>query len=117
MTERPIKPLPDGRLVLFFKETPPSIPMVIPFKDIIEYRVEDFGVMFRTEQGRTFFPWHRLYKVREDFNTDKYVELIQQWAELDHPHHTEEAPEKDCGMCRETQFSNAAGRFFNGGTL
>ena len=110
MTDRAIKPRTDGYILIRYQNK--TFEERIWFHEFVNYSLESFGVVFTTERRRRVIPWGTIRELEEHFNTDQYNKLLTEWAELDHPNHTELTPDPDCCMCLETAMHHITwGRF------
>ena len=107
MTERPVKPLPDGMLIIFRAGRGREYPESFRFSTMKHYNLEQFGVVICYEDHRKIIPWTEIRELKVQLNSKQYAELLDKWVELDHRNHTEDEPDQDCRMCLETALSNA----------
>ena len=105
----PEPPAMDGKLFLMYRTPEGDIvtkTCLFGDKYFVSYTEQSFGLELRFKTYARVFPWHTVVGYEIYYNTDKFFELLDQWAELTHPNHLELNPH--CPMCAETVRANTS---------
>jgi hypothetical protein len=83
----PPRPVPDGKLMLISTS---GIEHVYQYKDMPHgWRPHSNYLAISTPLGRTFWPWHSIFRWETHANSPRYNELLQAWSDF-HKRKTEE---------------------------